>query len=99
MSLNSVKTLGLIPSQLQKAKAQHSMLMANLNRQGYREIKLGSHPSNQSDLTLPIMPLPIQQFNTKEPLASARTTDPDSWSRAPLSSSYEASLWSAACRN
>jgi hypothetical protein len=26
--------------QLQKAKAQHSMLMANLNRQGYREIKL-----------------------------------------------------------
>jgi hypothetical protein len=25
---------------LQKAKAQHSMLMANLNRQGYREIKL-----------------------------------------------------------
>ena len=40
MSLNSVKTLGLIPSQLQKAKAQHSMLMANLNRQGYREIKL-----------------------------------------------------------
>jgi hypothetical protein len=25
--------------QLQKAKAQHSMLMANLNRQGYREIK------------------------------------------------------------
>jgi len=27
-------------SQLQKAKAQHSMLMANLNRQGYREIKL-----------------------------------------------------------
>jgi len=26
--------------QLQKAKAQHSMLMANLNRQGYREVKL-----------------------------------------------------------
>ena len=26
--------------QLQKAKAQHSILMANLNRQGYREIKL-----------------------------------------------------------
>ena len=26
--------------QLQKAKAQHSMLLANLNRQGYREIKL-----------------------------------------------------------
>jgi hypothetical protein len=26
--------------QLQKAKAQHSMLMANLNRQGSREIKL-----------------------------------------------------------
>jgi hypothetical protein len=23
-----------------KAKAQHSMLMANLNRQGYREVKL-----------------------------------------------------------
>ena len=26
--------------QLQKAKAQHSMVIANLNRQGYREIKL-----------------------------------------------------------
>jgi hypothetical protein len=26
--------------QLQKAKAQHSMLIANLNRQGYREVKL-----------------------------------------------------------
>jgi hypothetical protein len=26
--------------QLQKAKAQHSMQLANLNRQGYREIKL-----------------------------------------------------------
>jgi hypothetical protein len=26
--------------QLQKVKAQHSMLMANLNRQKYREIKL-----------------------------------------------------------
>ena len=26
--------------QLQKAKAQHSMLMANLNRQGYRKVKL-----------------------------------------------------------
>jgi len=26
--------------QLQKAKAQHSMLMANLNRHGYREVKL-----------------------------------------------------------
>jgi hypothetical protein len=26
--------------QLQKAKAQHSVLIANLNRQGYREIKL-----------------------------------------------------------
>ena len=26
--------------QLQKAKAQHSMLMANLNRQRFREIKL-----------------------------------------------------------
>jgi hypothetical protein len=26
--------------QLQKAKAQHSMLMANFNRQGYREAKL-----------------------------------------------------------
>jgi hypothetical protein len=26
--------------QLQKAKAQYSMLMANLNRQGYREAKL-----------------------------------------------------------
>jgi hypothetical protein len=26
--------------QLQKAKAQHSMLMANLNRQGYREVEL-----------------------------------------------------------
>ena len=26
--------------QLQKAKAQHSMLMSNLNRQGYREVKL-----------------------------------------------------------
>jgi hypothetical protein len=23
-----------------RAKAQHSMLMANLNRQGYREVKL-----------------------------------------------------------
>ena len=27
-------------SQLQKAKAQHSVLVANLNRQGYREVKL-----------------------------------------------------------
>jgi len=27
-------------TQLQKAKAQHSMLIANLNRQGYREVKL-----------------------------------------------------------
>jgi hypothetical protein len=27
-------------SQLQKAKAQHSVLIANLNRQGYREVKL-----------------------------------------------------------
>ena len=26
--------------QLQKVKAQHSMLIANLNRQGYREVKL-----------------------------------------------------------
>jgi hypothetical protein len=26
--------------QLQKAKAQHSMLIANLNRQGYKEVKL-----------------------------------------------------------
>ena len=26
--------------QLQKAKAQHSVLIANLNRQGYREVKL-----------------------------------------------------------
>jgi len=26
--------------QLQKTKAQHSMLIANLNRQGYREVKL-----------------------------------------------------------
>ena len=26
--------------QLQKAKAQHSVLLANLNRQGYREVKL-----------------------------------------------------------
>jgi len=26
--------------QLQKAKAQHSMFVANLNRQGYREVKL-----------------------------------------------------------
>jgi len=26
--------------QLQKAKAQHSILIANLNRQGYREVKL-----------------------------------------------------------
>jgi hypothetical protein len=26
--------------QLRKAKAQHSMLIANLNRQGYREVKL-----------------------------------------------------------
>ena len=26
--------------QLEKAKAQHSMLMANLNRLGYREVKL-----------------------------------------------------------
>jgi hypothetical protein len=28
------------PPQLQYAKAQHSMLIANLNRQGYREVKL-----------------------------------------------------------
>ena len=27
-------------SQLQKAKAQHNMLIANLNRQGYKEVKL-----------------------------------------------------------
>ena len=27
-------------TQLQKAKAQYSMLKANLNRQGYREVKL-----------------------------------------------------------
>ena len=27
-------------SQLQKAKAQHNMLITNLNRQGYREVKL-----------------------------------------------------------
>ena len=43
MSLKFVKTLGLIPNskkQKQKAKAQHSMLIANLNRQGYREFKL-----------------------------------------------------------
>jgi hypothetical protein len=26
--------------QLQKAKAQHNMLIANLNRQGYKEVKL-----------------------------------------------------------
>ena len=29
-----------IDPQLQKAKAQHSKLIANLNRQGYREVKL-----------------------------------------------------------
>jgi hypothetical protein len=34
-----VKTLGLIPNS-KKAKAQHSMLIANLDRQGYREVKL-----------------------------------------------------------
>ena len=34
MSLNYVKTLGLIPN-----SKKHSMLVANLNRQGYREIK------------------------------------------------------------
>jgi hypothetical protein len=34
-----VKILGPDPK-LQKAKAQHSMLIANLNRQGYREVKL-----------------------------------------------------------
>jgi hypothetical protein len=41
LSLNSV-TLGLIPnSKKQKHTAQqHSMLFANLNRQGYREVKL-----------------------------------------------------------
>ena len=38
MSLYSVKTLWPDP-QLQKAKAQHSVLIANLNRQGYREVK------------------------------------------------------------
>jgi hypothetical protein len=35
-----VKTLGPIPNSRSKAKAQHSMLIANLNRQGYREVKL-----------------------------------------------------------
>ena len=43
VSLKFVKTLGLIPNskkQKQKAKAQHSMLIANLNRQGCREAKL-----------------------------------------------------------
>ena len=40
MSLNFVKTLGPIPNSRSKAKAQHSMLIANLNRQGYREVKL-----------------------------------------------------------
>jgi len=38
LSLNFVDTRP--DPQLQKAKAQHSMLIANLNRQGYREVKL-----------------------------------------------------------
>ena len=38
MSLNFVKTLGLIPN---SKKQKHStVLIANLNRQGYREVKL-----------------------------------------------------------
>jgi len=37
----SLNLLGTKPDpQLQQAKAQHSVLLANLNRQGYREVKL-----------------------------------------------------------
>jgi len=38
LSLNFVKTLGLIPNS--KSKSTASVLIANLNRQGYREVKL-----------------------------------------------------------
>ena len=37
MSLYFVKTLGPIPN---SKKQKHSMLMADLNKQGYREVKL-----------------------------------------------------------
>ena len=39
MSLNSVKTLGLIPNS-KKQKHSTACLLPNLNRQGYREVKL-----------------------------------------------------------
>jgi len=40
--VRSTSMLAMIPHKggLQKAKEQHSMLIANLNRQGYREVKV-----------------------------------------------------------
>ena len=50
--------------QLQKVKAQHSVLIANLNRQGYREVKLHV-------ILVRAMGAIYKDYNTDKPLAES----------------------------